>query len=668
MANNPTAAEISQLWTQKEQEFVESRRRIKAVRSWLAHKVEPEVPAEFQSQANIGVKLAFPITTSLHTVAVMARKRPLLKRTPLGSGMAPSKKATKIEQWANGCLTELESQGGPLWKTLVSALFNQAECGVLAYPVLAHWEKFPPFDAEKPSERYQRDSKDRSPEEVGKDFRMDGKRTKQAYDEFATDFKAHRIPLVVRIVPAEQCIPQFGPGMRLDGLLVRSSYTEDQLKDQGYSWIGGDSHPGPGRTANDSGPGARSVTLMEYWHRGGVCFYAGQSIYGSVGFRAYSETMKDDGPAEIDLGKEFGLDRLLAHYAYGLHFPDEENPDYRGMPFLYPFMSQMAGAQNLMTAKVAHTWRWAYGGIGVEPMEGAPPELLMEDGHPRKVSIPPMTAVVLPGRAVPLVHPGTAPEVDQSVAFLLNDVRGEMPQQGAFGGAGAESGHDRSLIRAHLEDAYGMVLGDPDDYSGAIGAWRWIGSTLVECASKIAETQGHNVPVYTSSDVAEGQRRDYAEMTADLADGLYDMDAYYPNAEGENLPWAQLLAEWSLQGLIPHQMFLEKGMGDQSPERTVVDIQVEKFLFGTPQGQQIIGEMVAESLGADREAEKYRLEQQGLMTPDGTPTQAMPQQGALTGMGVQNPAQSALGGIIAGGMGTGQMRADAMATQNGRPA
>lgn len=666
MPNNPSAVEISELWTRKEQEFTESRKRIRAVRSWLAHKVDPEVPAEFQAQADVKVKLAFPITTSLHTIAVMARKRPILKRTPLGSGMAPSKKATKIEQWANGCLTELESQGGPIWKTLVASLFNQSECAVLVYPLMAHWEKFPEFDAEDPPERYQRDSKDRSPEEAGKSFKMDGKRTKAAYDDFTADFKAHRIPLVVRVVPAEQYLPQNGPGMRLDGLLVKSSYTEDQLKAEGYSWIGGNSHPGPGRTPDDSGTGARSITLMEYWSKGKVCFYAGQPVYGSAGFRAYSETYKDDGAAEIDLAEEYGLDRLLAHVAYGLHYPDEENPDYRGVPFLFPFMSQLAGAQNLMTAKVAHTWRWAYGGIGVEPMEGAPPELLMEDGHPRKVSIPPMTAVVLPGRAVPLVHPGTAPEVDQSVAFLLNDVRGEMPQTSAFGGEGAQSGHDRSLIRAHLEDAYGMVLGDSDDYSGALGAWRWIGSTLVECASKIAEKKGHAVPVYTSTEVAEGQRRQYAEMTADLADGLYDMDAYYPNAEGENLPWAQLLAEWTLQELIPQQMFLEKGMGDQSPERTIVDIQVEKFLFKTPQGQQIMAELVAEQLGDEREREAYKLQQQGLMSPDGTPTAAMPQQGQMTGTGVPSAARSALGGIVAGGLQTGQLRADAAATMNGR--
>src|SRR6266542_5090438 len=112
MANNPTPAEISSLWTSKQQEFTESRKRIRAVRQWLAHKVEPEVPSEFMAQADTRVKLAFPITTSLHTVAVMARKRPILKRTPLGSGMGPSKKASKIEQWSNGCLTELEGQAG----------------------------------------------------------------------------------------------------------------------------------------------------------------------------------------------------------------------------------------------------------------------------------------------------------------------------------------------------------------------------------------------------------------------------------------------------------------------------------------------------------------------------------------------------------------------------
>jgi hypothetical protein len=216
-----------------------------------------------------------------------------------------------------------------------------------------------------------------------------------------------------------------------------------------------------------------------------------------------------------------------------------------------------------------------------------------------------------------------------------------------------------------------MVLGDPDDYTGAIGAWRWLGSTLLECACRIAQTQGHSVPVYTTADGADGERRSYAEMTGDLADGLYDLTAYYPNAEGENLPWAQLLAEWTLQELIPHQQFLEKGLGDQSPEKTIVNIQVEKFLFKTPQGQQILAQMVAEELGGSREQDAYKLQQAGQMTPDQVPTaamQGMPQQGALTGTGVPQPAQSALGGIIAGGMGTAPQTQDALATMVGRPA
>jgi hypothetical protein len=460
--------------------------------------------------------------------------------------------------------------------------------------------------------------------------------------------------------------------MRLDGYLVRSQYTEYQLERQGYSWIGGAGRPGSARTDDNYGGtgAARSICLLEYWSKGKVCFYAGNGLYGN-GFQAYEQTLRNGESAEIDLAGQFGLEGLLAHYAYGLGFMDEENADYRGVPFLYPFLSQIAGAQNLMSAKVAHTWRWAYGGIGVEPMEGAPPELLMEEGHPRKVTIPPMTAVVLPGRAVPLVHPGTAPEVDQSVAFLLNDVKGEMPDSGAFGGPGATSGHDRSLMRAHLEDAYGMVLGDPEDYTGAIGAWRWLGSTLLECASRVAETQGHSVPVYCSANTDTGSRREYVEMTAELADGLFDLDAYYPNAEGENLPWAQLLAEWVLQELIPHQQFLEKGMGDQSPERTIVDIQTEKFLFKTPQGQQILAELVAQELGGAKEKAAYQLQQQGLLTQDMTPTaamQGMPGQGQLTGTAPAQPAQSALGGIIAGGMGTGPATADAAATMNGRPA
>lgn len=672
--NDPKPAEISALWTAKQREFTESRKRIRLVRQWLARKVEPEIPAEFQAQAKVGVKLAFPLTTSLHTISIMARKRPLLKRTPIGSGMSPMQKATRIESWANGCLTELECQAGPLWKPLVASLFNQGEVACLAYPMMAHWEDFPDFNADNPPERHQRDRQDREPSDDyygGKrTFVLDGKRTQKAFDEYANDYKAHRIPLVARIVPAEQCLPIPGPGGRLDGLLIKSYYTEDDLREQGYSWAGGTAHPGVGRTDSDSG-GNRSMCLMELWKKGGVAYYAGETTYGMTdglvtrGVSLYEETTRRGGSTAIDLEKEYGLNKLLAHYAYGLHLPDEENPDLKGVPFLWPFIDQIAAAQNLITAKVAHTWRWAYGGVAVQADPDMPSEMLLEDGAPRKVVIPPMTAVVVPGQVTPLVHPGTAPEVDQSIGFLLGDVRNEMPSAAAMGGDGAASGHDRSLIRAHLEDAYGMVLGDADDYSGALGAWRWLGSTLVECASAVAKSKDMSVPVYVSAQTNDGERRKYSEMTAGLCDGLYDLTAFYPNAEGENLPWAQLLAEWTLQELIPQQMFLEKGMGDQSPERTIVDIQVEKFLFKTPQGQQILGEMVVEQLGGEREQEAFKLQQEGRLSPDGTPTDAMQGvggQGQLTGTAVPNGTDSALGGIIAGGLQTGQLRNDAAAT------
>lgn len=666
--NNPTAQEVAALWTTTHARFVTSRNRIHAARMWLAHRVDPDVPAEFMANADIKVKLPHAVTTSLHTVSVMGRKRPLLKRMPMGAGMQPQKNATQVAQWCNGALTEIEKQGGSIWKPLVGNLFNQGECGVLCYPAKAHWEQFPDVDG----------------------------RGKGAYNSYLTDWKSTRIPIVVRVVPPEQCLPIMGPGMRLDALLIRSEYTEDSLRLKGYSWygdtVGTDNHPGPGRSQGDSTSSlTRVCTLMELWQPGSVTYYVGPPTGGVYTYTNFAtpkavggrQVWTDQGPAAIDLGAEFGLNDLLGTYAYGMNFAEEEDPDKRGVPFLWPFMDSLKAMNNFATAHAAYTWRWAFEGPLIQPDKDTPPELLMEDGHPRTIKLNPMAATVVPGTVASALNLQAGPDVDKMINMLMGSWQGEGPNTQAFGGAGATSGNDRSLIRAHLEDSFGSVLGDADDYSGALGAWRWLGQTVLAVGTAIANTDLGPVPVFTSDLADDGYRRKTVELTKDMAGGTFDLEAFYPPAEGENLPYAQLLAEWWLQGAIPHRMFLEKGIGDNAPEQTEVEIASEQWLFKTPQGQAMLGQMVAEELGGEREKQAYQLQQQGRMLPDGTPAaaaQGLPPQGAQTQMlppggqgvlpGTAPPSMvaSATGGMIAGGIGSGPAMQNAQAVmQQGMP-
>jgi len=156
-------------------------------------------------------------------------------------------------------------------------------------------------------------------------------------------------------------------------------------------------------------------------------------------------------------------------------------------------------------------------------------------------------------------------------------------------------------------------------------------------------------------------------LTSDMPQGVYDFWAEYPPEEGENIPFAQQLFGWAQAGLIPLRQALEKGMGDESPDETMMEIQTENLLFHTPQGQQYLFQLVAKKLDDQKMAQLFQAVQSGQAMPDGTPTAALPGGGAppggqLPGTAVPQPAAAALGGIIAGGTQAGPMRQDAMAT------
>lgn len=153
-------------------------------------------------------------------------------------------------------------------------------------------------------------------------------------------------------------------------------------------------------------------------------------------------------------------------------------------------------------------------------------------------------------------------------------------------------------------------------------------------------------------------KRGTVEVTADLCDGLFDLEASYPAEMGENLPLAQTLFEYNANGQLPLRIALEKGLGIENPEDVAVEIAVEQ-LMKTPQGQSILLGYAAQDAQDEALAELERAFAEGLVAQDGTPTAATAE---ITGGGVQpGGAKQQLGGIVAGAMETGPMNRDAMA-------
>lgn len=513
MPDQYSAKDIQGLWEEQRSTFARSRRNIQLVRRWLANEVPPEVPEDFQAQVDLRLHLPIAITTSAHTIQLLSRKTPSLRRIPLGKGIAPQRKSTRIEQWATALPKQLEAQGGPLWRPWVEGLFSHGEAGLVCTPDMAHWEHFP----ETGDPQHQRDTKGRDPEddyfaEPGKrrTFKLDDKQTAAAYHDYTADWKSRRLPLVARVVPADQCVPLFGPNFRLDGLLIQSEYSEYSLKRKGYSWIGGDRMLSPGQASDAPHNGfTRTRSLLELHTPGKVCYWVGskpEPVLDSKGktegytVKEVYDTQKGGQPAEIDLEAEYGMERLHAYYGYGAHWAIESDPDRRALPFLYAFTSALHFLNSVVNAKGVQMWNRAFGQdyIEIDPaiMENAPSLIAGEDGAPRKIPRQPNIAQYVGGRVVRGYDTTNASDVNEMITMLLGTIKDEAPSAAVFGGEGASSGHDRTLIRAFLEMAYHDVL------DGGLNGWQWLAQTGLEWASLIAKKNGTSVPLYVSADSA----------------------------------------------------------------------------------------------------------------------------------------------------------------------
>ena len=661
----PTPGQLATMWWSKYNEFQTTRLRVRDCRDWLNNRWDPVVPKDFaQVAGNLAIKLPYAITVPLHAVQMLSGKRPRLRRDPMGKSVTARTGASDLEVWANSAVTAIEEQHGQFWRPLMDTLFNQGAAAVLCFPAAGGWENMPSF-VDKNGGVYPQFKKPTV------------KQSASEYEDYLLDWKARQVPISIRVIGIDQCLPILGPGHRLDGLLVRSQYAQEELEARGYRWrFGDEGHVGVGNDPDylsQSRGTYPKFTLYELWRPGSVVYYIGQGVTApatdgsNITLAHRVNAGGETNLAAIDLAADFGIDRLCGTWVWGCNFSSETDPDRRAVPFLWPFLSVFQGMNNLATAKLAHAWQHAFGGWFIPADADVSPNLVLENGKPREIEIQPMKAQYVAGTPVPATHPGTNKDVDELMGLMLGAIHEEAPSSAAGGGPGATSGHDRALIRSMLQDAYDDVL------NGGLQAMTFVGSMATEIADRIVENYDVTVPVYCSVQ-PKGMRqsvRKAQELTRDMTAGVYDFYAEYPPEDGENLPYAQMLMQWSLEGRIPLRQALEKGLGDESPDETMIEIQTEKLLFNTPQGQQYLFQLVAKKLDDDKMAQLFQAVQSGQAMPDGTPTAALPgggqppgqATGQLAGTTPPQPVNSAIAGIMAGASGAGPMRQDALASQ-----
>src|SRR5207237_8443358 len=104
-------------------------------------------------------------------------------------------------------------------------------------------------------------------------------------------------------------------------------------------------------------------SLYELWiadDEGCKVFY---QVGSSDGGHAY-DTTRDGRDAYIDLAVKYPgfFGEVPGGYYFGCHFANETDPNRKGYPFIYVFLSLLRGANQTLSAKVAHMYLTAFGG------------------------------------------------------------------------------------------------------------------------------------------------------------------------------------------------------------------------------------------------------------------------------------------------------------------
>lgn len=670
------SSQLKRLWTKVASQYKERDTRIKQSRSMVLQELRVPLPDEFEQKGkeNLAVISAHGTTIPLKVINVFSRKPPKIRRS-VKFGFESAKQSTKIETFVNACLSQLFD-----WEKVVDYGVNDAEYAVVVVPSEAHWEKVPSFlDAieggtdgkeKRIREVYSRDSKGRRKNDSyykknkNSEYKEDTQKSKETYEEVLKGYMARHLPFIVRIIPATDCAPLWGPNDKLEGLIIKQKYTRNELIRRNFVWQGMYDQLIPKPDESDTViqyTGSADVTLYEgyFLSSEGTPFLVYEVDGKPTGFGQRNDKGDDEVvDAKIDLYEEYGLTRLPAEYFYGWHFKSK-NPAQRGIPMIYPFIPSLLGSSALATATVIHAWWSAFGGYGYAPDPNLPAEAWLINGKPREFRIRPMTVQALPGPIQDFVHKGVGDDVYKMIGFMMQGFHEQVPGGSgvAFGGAGASSGHEASLMRNYLEDSLSQVL------KGGMEAYEFAGEVILELACHIAEKYDIEIPVFADAETGthagnskEGTlEKQVIELEPGDAGIIYDLTAYFPVKHGEFLAQGQQLADFVKMELATFEEFREMVFGDPAPEETKIKIMVDKMLMNSPIGQQYLLEKAMEYLGEAKLLEMVKLQAQNLMTQDGVPTAAL--QGVFGGDGGagntammrQTAARQALGGATSGG-------------------
>ena len=555
-----------------------------------------------------------------HQKNLIAKDKPRVKRWARGDSIPAKTEATKIEQIMQAAMDD--KQRGYPWHDSVDVILNQGVALSITLPHTADMRQdFSLYEYDRdgtPTKqikpRYERDKDGKSREEAGEGFRVSPKASAKARDEEQRDYRARRIPVTMQVLGPTEFIPVFGPGLVLDAVLVKRKWTLTEIMKARWVWDGMEEHLSPDGT---EGSGSGQIDVYELyaleWMDDGAHPYVAYAVEGKK-----TATKNEDGllaDAVIDLRETCGLERLPCILKWGPHWANP-NPDKRAMPFVLPFAQSWLAIDAILTGATVSMWWSGFPTLIEETIPGAVPDYSVEDDQPDDVEIAPLS-VIRPAAGTKLVP--LKMDVSQDVYRVVEILRSSNQDQGppdAASGGGGQSGFQASLARAFADDAM------EDTKRGVLELFAETASIAFEILTGLAERYGaipiqRITPVTLTDKRGDGPKRQVMDLTADLAGGLYDLDADFPPQP--NLAKGQQWAEWSQIGLVLREEFRSEIIGDPNPEVFEAKLLAQR-IRDLPGNQAQIAALAAQLTGDDDERQRMLAlaKQEATQAGDGT--------------------------------------------------
>lgn len=682
---------INDLWDSTAARVAPSRRRIAICRAIRRGLFTVRIPATWlKGLEGQWLESAVPERwqLDLNLSNVLGEDIPMFTRTPLSSTDTGQEDADQLESWINAA--ETDENGGTDYDAMTGLAVQDGEWASLVLPRTAGMRR-PPSYMEKrtedkqgnvaslhPKATYDRDERGRpsdKPEYTGRSERQ----SRKAYDQAYERWLAKNPCWETRLISATDCAPVMTRGFgrkrwECTGLIIRTRYEPEDLIARGWEWAGmGNREMIPREHGTDSRYGdGGMIYLYEAYvlDKDGMPF----CVYSVGGDETWQVTDKGDREAVIDLYQTHGLERKTWDYHYGLHF--EDDPAFRGVPFIWPLVPTLLNLEGIRTAIGAAAWRNSFTGKVIRPDPNVPPMAYL-DGHGqfRAWEDPG------PGQTKPIygeISPVEQARVGDDAFKMMSEHREQLmmasPDESQYGGgAQGESGHSK-VVGHDL-----LMSGKRQLRDGILGCAESIASAKLYIADlQHKPRKGERAidwPVFKADEEVLDTGEERTRMTIlplkeRWLDGQYDIKAEFP--EKGNALEIEQEASLAERGFSHVENVLKK-KGVRNTTIEIAKIANWRYLLQDPRGIAEL-QMRGAVLSGDVERQKLLAAVQAQeATADGTPMAALggggqpplpsggPPQGNQGPTALGNPAQNSLNATISGAMGTGPSNQDAQA-------